>query len=253
MPLARMVRASRVQKQKKSMDTHTRETPALAFTVQTEKGTINLSCRTDHLVIAGWVGRDKAALEAHIRELEAIGVPRPASTPVFYRVSAELITQSERVQVIGQEATGEAEVVLFRKNGDYWITIGSDLTDRKAETIGVTLSKQMCAKPVATVAWPLTEVRSHWDKLILRSWIEVNGKRILYQEGSVASMLPPWDLLSAYESGTGQSNDVMMFCGTLAVHGGIRWSDTFVIELDDPVQRRSMSFFYSMESLPVAG
>ena len=32
----------------------------------------------DTLVIGGWTGRDAAAIEAHIAELEAVGVPRPA-------------------------------------------------------------------------------------------------------------------------------------------------------------------------------
>ena len=31
----------------------------------------------DSLVIAGWTGRNVVALEAHIKELEAIGVKRP--------------------------------------------------------------------------------------------------------------------------------------------------------------------------------
>ena len=39
------------------------------------------------LVIAGWTGRNVAALEAHIKELEAIGVKRPKSVPIFYRTS----------------------------------------------------------------------------------------------------------------------------------------------------------------------
>ena len=39
------------------------------------------------LVVAGWTGRDVAALEKHIRELEAIGVKRPKTTPIFYRVA----------------------------------------------------------------------------------------------------------------------------------------------------------------------
>ena len=34
-------------------------------------------------VIAGWTGRDAAALEKHIAELEELGVRRPASTPIF--------------------------------------------------------------------------------------------------------------------------------------------------------------------------
>lgn len=37
------------------------------------------------LIVAGWTGRDEAALRHHIEELAAIGVPRPSSVPVFYR------------------------------------------------------------------------------------------------------------------------------------------------------------------------
>src|SRR5665213_3585677 len=37
-------------------------------------------------VVAGWTGRDPAAVEKHIVELEALGIRRPVSTPIFYRV-----------------------------------------------------------------------------------------------------------------------------------------------------------------------
>ena len=37
------------------------------------------------LVMAGWTGRNAAELEAHIRELEALGVPRPEATPIYFR------------------------------------------------------------------------------------------------------------------------------------------------------------------------
>ena len=33
----------------------------------------------DTAIMAGWTGRDRAAVEAHIAELEAVGVPRPSS------------------------------------------------------------------------------------------------------------------------------------------------------------------------------
>ena len=42
--------------------------------------------------IAGWTGRNLAALEAHIKELEALGVKRPKSVPIFYRNAASLLT-----------------------------------------------------------------------------------------------------------------------------------------------------------------
>ena len=45
-------------------------------------------------VIAGWTGRDPVAREKHILELEALGVARPASTPIYYRVSASRLTTS---------------------------------------------------------------------------------------------------------------------------------------------------------------
>jgi hypothetical protein len=226
---------------------------ALSFSAQTAEGAKQFEFSTRHLVVAGWVGRDREALEAHIRELELLGVARPTSTPVFYRVAASLLTQEPDVQVVGRDASGEAEVVLFRQGGEDWVTIGSDHTDRKAETVGVTLSKQMCAKPLAGTAWRLAEVREHWDELVLRSWIETDGERVLYQEGSVSSMLRPWELLSMYEAVVTPVEDVVMFCGTLPVHGAIRWSSEFVAELEDPVLGRKMSFAYRLESLPVAG
>ena len=48
------------------------------------------------LVVAGWTGRNVAALEAHIKELEAIGVKRPKTVPIFYRVARALLTPRHR-------------------------------------------------------------------------------------------------------------------------------------------------------------
>ena len=49
----------------------------------------------EDLVIAGWTGRDVAALEHHIEELKAIGVQPPSMVPLYYRVAASLLTQAE--------------------------------------------------------------------------------------------------------------------------------------------------------------
>ena len=56
----------------------------------------------DHLVIAGWTGRDKAALEKHIAELEALGVKRPASVPIFYRAAAARLTIDDEIEMLGE-------------------------------------------------------------------------------------------------------------------------------------------------------
>ena len=42
-------------------------------------------------MVAGWTGRDSAAIEHHIEELAALGVPRPSSVPLYYRMASLLI------------------------------------------------------------------------------------------------------------------------------------------------------------------
>jgi hypothetical protein len=76
--------------------------------------------------------------------------------------------------------------MIIAANGHLFVGLGSDHTDRQVETYGVTVAKQMCGKPLATTLWPLAEVESHWDQLILRSWLTEGVSRQLYQEGSVA-------------------------------------------------------------------
>ena len=66
-----------------------------------------------NLVVAGWTGRDRVALEHHVRELEALGVKRPSSMPVYYRVAAGRVTQDASIQVLGPDTSGEVEPVLF--------------------------------------------------------------------------------------------------------------------------------------------
>jgi len=202
------------------------------------------------LVIAGWTGRDEAALRKHIKELEAIGVKPPKTTPIFYRVAADLLTFANQIQVSGTETSGEVEFVLLSKPDGLWVTVGSDHTDRKAETIGVTLSKQLCAKPIAPDAWRYDEVKPHWEKLVLRSWIFENGKKTLYQEGAVTTMRSPEDLIEKFGKLKPKSG---MFCGTLAAKGGIRGAERFAMELEDPVRGRKLTHEYAIRCLEVAG
>jgi hypothetical protein len=131
----------------------------------------------DSLVIAGWTGRNVEALEAHIRELEAIGVKRPKSVPIFYRVACSLLTTASAIEVMADKSSGEVECVLYALQDGLWLGVGSDHTDRKAETVGVTLSKQLCAKPVGATLWRYDEVKPHWDKLKLRSYVPDGARR----------------------------------------------------------------------------
>lgn len=200
--------------------------------------------KVSQLVIAGWTGRDEAALRKHIKELEEIGVKPPKSTPIFYRVAANLFTHETAIQVSGPDTSGEVEFVLIKEE-ELRVAVGSDHTDRKAETIGVSLSKQLCAKPVSPQSWRYDEVKPHWEKLLLRSWAD--GE--LYQEGPVTAMRSPEDLMDRYPLKAGYA----MFCGTLAAKGGIRPAGRFTVELEDPVLRRKLRHEYAVKVLPVEG
>lgn len=206
-----------------------------------------------HLIIAGWTGRNVEALEKHIRELEALGVKRPKRTPIFYRVSASLLTIAASIEVLGEHSSGEIEPVIFSLDDGLWIGIGSDHTDRKAETIGVSLSKQMCGKPVSRTLWHFDDVADHWDRLILRSYTQRNGQRRLYQEGTLATMRPPLELIKLGTGADRLPRGAAMFCGTLAVHGEITPGERFEMQLDDPVLGRKIEAAYDIHALPDEG
>lgn len=229
--------------------------PVITFEQQRQGAEANsIDANIDNLVIAGWTGRNIEAMEAHMAELEAIGIARPKSAPVFYRVAAELLTTAASIEVVGDDSSGEVEFFLLALNGALWMGVGSDHTDRKVEAMNVSISKQACAKPVGPVLWAYEDVIDHWDDLTLRSYAVIGGSRELYQEGPVTTMRPPEELIGKYNVADGDLADgTLMYCGTLAVIGGVRPMDAFAIELDDPVLGRKIEHAYSVVCLPNEG
>ncbi|MGX1098832.1 DUF2848 domain-containing protein [Amorphus sp. MBR-141] len=205
------------------------------------------------LVIAGWTGRNKEAMEHHIAELEALGVKRPPQTPMFYRVSTSRLSMADEIECLGGASSGEVEFVLISARGGLYVGVGSDHTDREAETAGVTLSKQMCDKPVGGTVWPYDEVEGHWDQLVVRSHAVIDGERVLYQEGPVAGMLSAETLMTGYSETGRLAPGTAMFGGTLSAIGGIRPATLFECELWDPVLNRGLSCAYGVKSLPDLG
>lgn len=203
------------------------------------------------LIIAGWTGRDPASLEAHIVELEELGVRRPKAVPMFYRVDAGLLTTAATVQMVGREASGEVESVLIKQGGELFVGVGSDHTDRKLETVGITLSKQLCAKPIASQLWRWADVAGHWDSVILRSRLPVSDEP--YQEGPATALRRPDELLAVYEQRHGPVPDgTALFCGTLPAEGGIRFAPAMHLELHDPTLGRTIAHSYAVDVLPIA-
>ena len=223
----------------------------LTFERISRAGRDRIAVEIEHLIIAGWAGRDAAAIEHHIEELAALGIPRPSTTPVYYRVAAATLTQAERFVVLGPDSSGEVEPFIVSLADGLWVGLGSDHTDRKAEAVGIALSKQLCGKPVGTQVWRYEEVEPHWDQLILRSFATIDGARVLYQESAVSSLRTPRELIRKLTGDDTLPAGSAMFCGTPGAIGGIRPGTRFEMELEDPVLGRTLRHAYYIEVLPV--
>ncbi|UOM33906.1 DUF2848 domain-containing protein [Acuticoccus sp. I52.16.1] len=223
----------------------------LPLRIESRDGVREIVVTVDALVIAGWTGRDPEAMEHHIQELEALGVKRPAATPMYYPVSVSRLTRAEMIEAIGNASSGEAEYVLFETPQGRFVGVGSDHTDREAETVGVTLSKQLCDKPVSLTVWPYEEVADHWDELEIESVVEIDGETVTYQSGKVSAMLAPETLIEKKPGGLPVGT--VMFCGTLPAIGGVRPSQRFKAKLHDPILGRTLRHGYDVRNLDVPG
>ena len=203
----------------------------------------------EHLILAGWSARDEAAVRGHMAELAEHGVPPPSTFPLFYRVSAYLVSQTDRLEVLGPHTSGEIEYVLVAMDDGLWVTVGSDQTDRKAEAHGVALSKQLAGKVLGRTLWRLEELRDRWDSLVLRAHVIIDGERVLYQEGALALMRTPDDLIQRY--GKALTPGTIMMGGTLNAIGGIRPASRFEMELGDSAAGRSIAHAYDVSELSV--
>lgn len=203
-----------------------------------------------HLVVAGWTGRDPAAIQHHIDELAALGVKPPSQTPLFYRVSAPLLTTASMIEVVGPTSSGEVEPLIVQEGGRRWLGLGSDHTDRDLEAHSVALSKQVCAKPCAADLWPWEEVVDVLEDIRLESWIEENGAWVLYQQGTIAAMRPLTDLIAGAElDRLATEGPVAMMCGTFGAKGGVRPAGRFRMTMTNPATGRTISHDYETVAL----
>nr|WP_306255016.1 DUF2848 family protein [Ornithinimicrobium cryptoxanthini] len=198
------------------------------------------------LVIAGYTGSDPDSVARHIDELQAIGVAPPPSVPTFYRLPSDLLTTNETVATVGDRTSGEAEPVLIRHAGQYYIGIGSDHTDREIERLSIHEAKAACQKPLGPVVRHIgssPQVES-WHRVQLRSWVDEE----LYQNGTLTDIRNPDDILDKLGAlpMSGDSTDLVLFLGTIPITGGtFHYGDSWTVELLFP-DGQSLRHSYSV-------
>ncbi len=198
------------------------------------------------LVVIGYAGRDRAAVEHHIDELASLGVPRPASIPLFMVFPPWLVSQAPSITVAGSESSGEAEIVVVVDGDEAFVTVGSDHTDRALEAVDIVASKGVCPKPVANAGWAAPALEGRWENLALRSRIDGG---VVYQDGSAAANLPPMELVAAIGWAGPRPRCFVAFTGTVPVIGDIRPSTGFTAELSGP-GLPPLELDYRVEAVP---
>jgi predicted amidohydrolase len=215
--------------------------PRLAFRRPGERPLVMNVRRVD---IAGYTGRDRAAVERYVAKLEEEGIAPPASIPSLFRVGADRVVAHDTIDVTGTETCGEVEFVLLVTDQGIHVTVGSDHTDRALEQTSIPLAKQAVPKVVAGEAWRLEELEDHWDGLRLEAW--VGQDRRPYQKTGVDFFLPPRDILDLVPGGHG----TVIYGGTVSsIGGGFDFDPVFTGRLTDPVLDRHIEFTYRARPL----
>ncbi len=222
----------------------------LSITAVSETGKYPRNYMVRSLWNAGWSGRDQRSVQQHIEELAEIGVPAPTTTPIYFPLSNNLATTANRIQVLGAESSGEIEyAMLFDDQGEVFVTVASDHTDRPFERYGIQPSKQLCPKVLAPEVWLYGEVRRHWENLVLRCWVTKQGDRMLYQEAGTAELLGPEHWFDALGGANIVQPGLVFLSGTPATVGGWVFGETYELELEDPIQGRVIRHRYEVEVL----
>lgn len=201
-----------------------------------------------HCYCIGYAGRNKEKTMEHIKELEKIGVPRPSTIPTLYPVRKNNLNQSDAIEVLGNETSGEAEVVLIfgDTENEIYITVGSDHTDRSLEIIDINKSKQVCEKPLAKDVWKLNHVIDHWDHLILSSQVFVDGDWEKYQEARIDEILHVNDILEYLRLQNVPMKNTVIFSGTVPLLDGFKYGTKFRMALIDEKRNEKIDTEYKI-------
>lgn len=202
------------------------------------------------VLCAGYAGRDQESVRHHIEELKKLGVPAPSETPTLYVVTPSQVVTSEVIEVQGGQTSGEVEYVLYIDEEEWFVTVGSDHTDRELERHDVAKSKQICPKVIAGRFWRFRDLADHWDRLLIKSRVSVAASKVQYQSGLLSELIRPEQLVEHITRKLGQVRQGdLLFSGTIPTPTGLIVSDFFEMELFDPVLNRTIAHQYRVERI----
>lgn len=215
----------------------------MKFNIITMKEKKELELIPEHVYVVGYSGSNKEKTYAHIKELEEqLNVAPPKQIPTIFEVSKELLAQDKNLYFVDDMTSGECEYVILVKNGEMYIGLGSDHTDRRLESLSVPKAKQICLKPISEDFWKYDEIKDHFKKIKLNA--KSDGKD--YQIGSLSDIMSVEEILKELNERIGEIDNSIIFSGTVPLVGGYEYGENFYLELVDEVLDRKISFDYDI-------
>lgn len=217
--------------------------------------------------------RDIEATRKRYESLRPKGYSVHGATNICKK-SRYLLTNEDVIEVQGPQTSGEVEIVAIVDRGEVLISVGSDHNDRTlvcmwADALGkiydTAKCKQMVPAVVAKDALRYEDIKDHWDRLNLRSYVTVSGKRIPYQNFTLSSLV---DLEYHFRTNPWLKEDgVVLFGGSLSALPtvppnvyqfqpsikGLVFPPDFHFEVHDPVCNRTISHSYTIQCLEEPG
>lgn len=230
----------------------------LTFTVRSEAGgslgTIDIDPAA--VVLGGFAARSAEERERHIEELRELGIVPPERIPAFWHVSPGLATTGSRIDVQGEQTSGEVEYALIGHGGATYVAVASDETDRHFERYSIPRSKQMCAKVLSSDVLPLDRIRERWDDITLSSEVSEDGQTWRdYQEGALATLFEPEALVRHAFGSDALPDRTFLLSGTIPIVDGVtRYLPHFRAALTLPGSSVQLRLAYRVDVLPeIAG
>lgn len=188
----------------------------------------------------GFTIRDPAKMQAHLDEVAKEGVPRPrvGTPPIVFPLSPWAVTCAEEVPVQYAKTSGEVEIVTYvDTDGELYVSVGSDHTDRELESIDIPWSKQVCPSVVAPRFWRWRDVAEVWDETEIASDVGDAGGQIRpYQRAFVREFLSPPEMVAALERKLRRVvRPYLFWSGTVvSLTSELDYGDRFTIRLHNP-------------------
>lgn len=218
------------------------------FKLQRMSGEEDLALSYDELLVIGYAGRNMEKTMEHIKELEEqLGVPAPKKIPTIFECSHELLTQEKDIKFVGSKTSGEVEYVIVLSNDNIYIGLGSDHTDRELESVSVPKAKQVCPKPISKELWDYNDLKDHWDRIKLISYQTINGVEEVYQDGTLADILPVEKILEELKERVGDIKNSIIYSGTVPLLKGFAYGDNFRCMMVDEVLNRTIALDYNVQ------